>query len=1087
VPDDAFTDAFTDAFDTAGIRRRVLDAWQASPARFREDANAEEDYALGGYRDRVVVELAQNAADAAARSGVPGRLLLTLHDGVLTAANTGAPLDAAGVESLSTLRASGKRGEATDDQTVGRFGVGFASVVAVCDEPRIVSSTGGVRWSRAQARALAESLPALAGELRERGGDVPVLRLPFEAGRADGTPPEGFETAVTLALRDDDAVSLVERLLAETSPALLLALPALAEVRIEADSTGAGSTVRMLTAERSGDSVTITVDGAASRWHLVTAGGPIDPALLADRPVEERARPDWSVRWAVPLDTDGAPARLPASVPPVIHAPTPSDEPLGLPALLLASFPLTPDRRRVAPGPLTSFLVERAADGYARLLPELAPDRGERRGMPLGGTAGLLDLVPGPVAAGELDVKLRHAILDRLPGVAFLPPVKSTAQPAEDTMRVQPRDALLLDTAAPPGLAAYLADLLPNLILGPSRHPAYATLDIKRLPLAEIADMTATLDRPPSWWGGLYAALADVDAQALSELGALPVPLADGRLIRSPRGVLLPGPGLDNPEGLAPLRLRMADPNAVHPLLTRLGALEATPRSVLDHPATIAAVDASLDEEDPAPIAEAVLSLVRAADVRPGEFSWLADLALPTDDDQWDPAGDLLLPGGELAEVVADNADFGVVDPGLAERYGTRVLEAVGVLSSFGLLTASDIDFGDTEWGDADFRDPRLAGDFRAPRQARDDEPADAADLDLDGAEDWARSVRARFADTPVPPVAVEVTAVRDLELVDPARWPRALQILTSRPRLRAALLTPTRVRLPNGTLADVPSYTAWWLRTHPVLDGYRPADLRTAHGDPLLEGLYVDAAELAGAADPVIARLLADLLADKEVARALGVRASLDDLLAEPGGPDELLDRLADPARPVARRQLRSLWGALAAAGPEAGIIPPDRVRAIQGDQIVVADAADVLVLDSPDLWPLVASRPLVLAPYDLSLILSELLDIPVASEEVPGRVESAGERRPVPEIVRTVVPDAPESYLAHDKLIVDGQAVPWRCADGEVHASSPSSTTSPQALASGLAWASGHWSARHLLTTLLSDPAESPRLQAEADLDAP
>ena len=81
------------------LRRRVLDAWAASPARFREDANAEEDYALGGYRDRVVVELAQNAADAAARAGVPGRLRLALRaDGTLTADNTGAPLDVAGVE-----------------------------------------------------------------------------------------------------------------------------------------------------------------------------------------------------------------------------------------------------------------------------------------------------------------------------------------------------------------------------------------------------------------------------------------------------------------------------------------------------------------------------------------------------------------------------------------------------------------------------------------------------------------------------------------------------------------------------------------------------------------------------------------------------------------------------------------------------------------------------------------------------------------------------------------------------------------------------------------------------------------------------
>jgi hypothetical protein len=1087
VPDDAFTDApadaFNDAFGTAGIRRRVLDAWAASPARFREDANAEEDYALGGYRDRAVVELAQNAADAAARSGVPGRLALTLRDGVLTAANTGAPLDATGVESLCTLRASGKRGEVADEQTVGRFGVGFAAVAAVCDEPRIASSAGGVRWSRSRARALAEGLPALATELRERGGNVPVLRLPFEAGPADGAPPEGFDTVVTLPLRDDAAISLVNRLLAETGPALLLALPALAEVTIEADGPGAGGTVaggtvaggtvRVLTAERSGDSVTITVDGTASRWQMVTAGGPLEPALLADRPVEERARPAWSARWAVPLDADGAPARLPASVPAVLHAPTPSDEPLGLPALLLASFPLTPDRRRVAPGPLTGFLVERAADAYARLLPELAA----------GPT--LLDLVPGPMAVGELDVQLRHAILDRLPGLAFLPPVKgavptagNTAPTAGSPARIQPRDALLLDTAAPLSLPPYLADLLPNLISGPSRHPAYATLGIKRLPLAEIADMVATLDRPPSWWRGLYAAMADVDPQALSELGALPVPLTDGRLIRGPRGVLLPGPGLYNPEALVPLRLRMADPDAVHPLLTRLGALEATPRSVLDHPATIAAVDASLDEEDPEPITEAVLGLVQAADVRPGEFPWLADLALPTDDDQWDPAGDLLLPGGELAEVVADDADFGVVDPELVERFGPQVLEAVGVLGSFGLLTASDVDFSDTDFGD----EPTIL--------APDDEPANAADLDLDGADDWSHSVRARFADAtqspaapPVPPIAVEISAVRDLELVDPARWPRALEILTTRPRLRAALLKPTRVRLPDGTVAGVPSYTAWWLGTHPVLDGHRPADLRAVNGDPLLEGLYDDAAELASTTDPAIARLLAD----KEVTRALGVRALLDDLLAEPGGPDELLDRLADPVRPVTRRQLRSLWLALAAAAGEQGITPPDRVRAIQGDQVVVADAADVLVLDSPDLWPLVATRPLVLAPYDLSLVLSELLDIPVASQEAPGRVESVGERRAVPEIVRSALPDAPETYLAHDKLIVDGETVPWRCADGEVHASAPGGSASPQALASGLAWASGQWSARHLLTTLLSDPAESPRLQAEADLDAP
>uniref|UniRef100_UPI000AA97D75 sacsin N-terminal ATP-binding-like domain-containing protein n=1 Tax=Streptomyces scabiei TaxID=1930 RepID=UPI000AA97D75 len=138
-----------DPFGTARLRRGVLDAWATSPARFREDANAEEDLVLGGYRDRLVVELAQNAADAAARAKVPGRLRLTLRDGVLVAANTVAPLDAGGVESLSTLRASAKRDAQGHDGAVGRFGVGFAAVLAVTDEPAVVGRHGGIRWSLA--------------------------------------------------------------------------------------------------------------------------------------------------------------------------------------------------------------------------------------------------------------------------------------------------------------------------------------------------------------------------------------------------------------------------------------------------------------------------------------------------------------------------------------------------------------------------------------------------------------------------------------------------------------------------------------------------------------------------------------------------------------------------------------------------------------------------------------------------------------------------------------------------------------------------------------------------------------------------
>src|SRR5580658_6814243 len=238
-----------DPFGTAELRRRVLDAWAASPARFREDANAEEDYALGGYRDRVIVELAQNAADAAARAGLPGRLRLTLRDQTLTAANTGVPLDADGVEALSTLRASSKRDPA-DRRAAGRFGVGFAATVAVSDEPAIASADGAVAWSRQRAAELARQVPEISAELAARSGQVPVLRLPFAS---TGPVPGEFATVVTLPLRDAAAVALVRRLLSETGPAILLALPALAQIEIEIDGT-----TRLLSAVHDSCSVTIS-------------------------------------------------------------------------------------------------------------------------------------------------------------------------------------------------------------------------------------------------------------------------------------------------------------------------------------------------------------------------------------------------------------------------------------------------------------------------------------------------------------------------------------------------------------------------------------------------------------------------------------------------------------------------------------------------------------------------------------------------------------------------------------------------------------------------------------------------------------
>ncbi|MFC8780944.1 sacsin N-terminal ATP-binding-like domain-containing protein [Streptomyces nigra] len=1028
-----------DPFGTARLRRGVLDAWATSPARFREDANAEEDLVLGGYRDRLVVELAQNAADAAGRAGVPGRLRLTLREGVLVAANTGAPLDAAGVESLSTLRASAKR----DSEAVGRFGVGFAAVLAVTDEPAVVGRHGGVRWSLAEARELAQDTarhsPGLGDEIRRRDGHVPLLRLPFAA---EGTAPDPYDTVVILPLRDTAAADLAERLLGAVDDALLLALPGLEEVVVEIGDA-APRTLR----RRADGPFTVVEDSASgvTRWRTASAHGPLTPELLADRPVEERLRPHWSLTWAVPVDpADGSPARPRTA--PVVHAPTPSDEPLGVPALLIASFPLDTTRRHAAPGLLTDFLVRRAADAYAELLAGWRPV-----------DEGVITLVPGPLGKGELDGALRQAILERLPRTSFLPPALRPAEPdSELPESLRPRDAEVVEGAGADTVRV-LAEVLPTLLpAGLERRVELRTLGVARVPLTDAVDRLAGLEKEPGWWHRLYDSLAGVDPDRLS---GLPVPLADGRTTIGPRQVLLPTPGGTSvaPEVLARLGLKVAHPDAAHPLLEKLGALAATPRAVLTTPQVRAAVAASLDDDgamdweqdvpDAEELADTVLALVRDAGLEPGDEPWLGALALPDEDGELTAAGELVLPGSAFAEVMREG-ELPFVDGEMAERWGEQPLAACGVLAGFALIRATDVvlDPNELEPRDGDFAEPDDAGL-------------------LDAVDVWCEDVLDRFPDTPVPPVATELVAVRDLELVDDDKWPQALAML-AQPPLRDALTQPVRILLPDGTHEVVRPYTAWWLRGHPVLDGRRPAGLLAAGGDPLLRGLYEEA-DATG-------------FDDEQVLRALGVRTSVAALLDEPGGAAELLDRLADPDRTVTAAQLHALYGALAELDPDQVTLPDD-LRAVVDGRVEVVDAADAVVVDSPDLLPFTAGVPLLPVRPARAADLAELFQVRRLSESVTGAVDSEGTEHEVPEAVRALLgPRTPASYVEHEELVVDGVEIDWRLTDdGVLHAATL------EGVAAGLAWAAAQWPRRFEVAALLEDPSRTAELARDRWFD--
>lgn len=881
-----------DPFATEELRRRVLGAWQESPARFRADANVEDDLALVGYRDRVIVELAQNAADAATRAGVAGRLVLDLTGDVLTATNIGAPLDSAGVESISVARASAKIDQAG---TVGRFGVGFAAVLAVSDEPSIISTTGAVRWSRAEALAAASALPELRGELATRGDRVPVLRLPFAV---EATSVPAGDTAVVLPLRHADAVGAVREQLTRLEPTLMLALPALSEVVVEVDGDA-----RLLRAERVGDIVMLHDGDTVSTWSVTHASGILPPELLADRPAEEQHVDTWQVTWALPVDDDGRLVPLPAPVAHVVRAPTEVDDPLTLPAVLIASYPLDASRRRVTPGALTDTITAHAADVLAAALADRQPD------------PSLLRLVPTGFPDGAIDGGLHAVVLERLRETAWLPVA------AEVDIRQRPRDAVVVVDS----LVEVLSEVLPSLLPAGWSQPELIALGVRRPQVAELVEALGSVTQRPTWWRTLYAALDEAvpPGPERDALGALPVPLTDGNTVTGPRGLVIPGEATPTVD-LSAIGIRMVHPEAAHELLRALGAGDGTPRGLLEQAHVRAAVEQSYDDEDPEPIASAVLALLAVAGVGVDELPWLADLALRDDAGEWRPAGELLLPGGRMASMIAADSAFGRVAEEWVERWGAETLLAAGVLDGPALLIDADVT-GPTH--------------------------------DLDGESSWWSTLP--------PDAAVEVfIAVRDLEQIRADMLPELMSVL-AQPPLRSAVVGPAMVARGEGGRLRVAPYTAWWLSSRPVLAGQVPRQLRLATSNEALGALYD----------------VAPAIFDDEFLRSLGVLESLAD-----ADPNDVLARLADDRHEVSRAQLRVfdswLSGQPVVAPTHVRAVRDDLVVVAQVSDAVIVDAPDLSgLLGEFAVVPVVPSLAAALAErLDLPLA-SELADFEIVS----------------------------------------------------------------------------------------------------------
>jgi superfamily II DNA or RNA helicase len=165
TPDAGLASEVRDQFD------RAIQSYKIHPDLIAEHANHEESIRTGGYANRTLLELVQNAADALSgaddhEGAATGRveIVLDFDNKTLYCANAGRPFSRDGLTAITMAYLSGKRGD-----EIGRFGLGFKSVLAVSDTPQVLSRSISFEFNSDEAK----SALAKAGNKARR---YPILR-----------------------------------------------------------------------------------------------------------------------------------------------------------------------------------------------------------------------------------------------------------------------------------------------------------------------------------------------------------------------------------------------------------------------------------------------------------------------------------------------------------------------------------------------------------------------------------------------------------------------------------------------------------------------------------------------------------------------------------------------------------------------------------------------------------------------------------------------------------------------------------------------------------------------------------------------
>ena len=342
--------------------KKTLEAYRIQADRIAEDANLEEDTARGGYAHRQLFELIQNGADALSGSS-GGRVFVELTPTNLYCADNGRPIDSDGMKALMFSRLSPKRGT----NEIGRFGLGFKSVLGVSDTPEFFSHSGSFRFDRERAARL---LQPIAPNL----GRYPVLRLPeaidpWTSMKADPTLGDLMSWAtniVRLPLKVEAHADLGKQI--DEFPAEFLLF--VEHVKRLVLKSHEQETAREITMSHIDGLRVLDNGGVRTRWALFEDTHRLSQDARSDsRSLDEAS--EVPISWAVPVDSQNEAGKFWA------FFPTKTTSLLS--GILNAPWKTNEDRQNLLPGFYNNELIDAAAAMVATALPGLSTERDPAR------------------------------------------------------------------------------------------------------------------------------------------------------------------------------------------------------------------------------------------------------------------------------------------------------------------------------------------------------------------------------------------------------------------------------------------------------------------------------------------------------------------------------------------------------------------------------------------------------------------------------------------------------------------------------------------------------------------------------------